>query len=158
MAGLPAGTDSSGRLTPTRRAVLAGAGAVAVAVLGGCATYDQNEPAAGPDDSGAQPDLTDPNQTPKPLAQTSDIPVGGGRVIENKRVVVTQPTKGEFKCFTAVCTHQGCLVSEVQKGTINCPCHGSKFKIADGSVANGPATRPCSTLEISIEGGDIRFA
>src|SRR5690349_17313204 len=48
-----------------------------------------------------------------PLASTSDIEVGGGAIFADQKVVVTQPTQGQFKCFTAVCTHQGCLVSEV---------------------------------------------
>jgi nitrite reductase/ring-hydroxylating ferredoxin subunit len=35
------------------------------------------------------------------------------------------------------CTHQGYIVASVSGGTINCPCHGSKFSIANGSVVNG---------------------
>jgi len=56
--------------------------------------------------------------------------------------VVTQPVSGTFKAFSATCTHQGCAVSEVANGTINCPCHGSRFAVADGSVTAGPATTP----------------
>ena len=78
-------------------------------------------------------------------------------VIEKSRVVVTQPQKGTFKCFTAVCTHQGCVVADVKNGTINCPCHGSAFKIADGSVANGPATRALRAVDIKVAGTDIRW-
>ena len=55
---------------------------------------------------------------------------------------MTQPTEGEFKCFTAVCTHQGCIVSSVQAGGIRCECHGSAFSIEDGSAVNPPATEP----------------
>jgi Rieske Fe-S protein len=92
------------------------------------------------------------------LAKTGDIPTGGGTVFADQKVVVTQPTAGEFKAFSAVCTHQGCIVKDVSGGTINCPCHGSKFKIADGSVANGPATQPLSAATIKVSGDSVTLA
>ena len=65
---------------------------------------------------------------------------------------------GEFKAFTAICTHQGCTVDEVADGTINCPCHGSKFKISDGSVAGGPASEPLEEKKIKVSDGKITLA
>ncbi|MEU7075784.1 Rieske (2Fe-2S) protein [Streptomyces narbonensis] len=93
-----------------------------------------------------------------PLARTSEIPVGGGTVFTAEKVVVTQPAAGDFKAFSAVCTHQGCLVNKVADGTIDCPCHGSKFRIADGSVAAGPAPRPLPTEQINVSGESITLA
>jgi Rieske Fe-S protein len=49
----------------------------------------------------------------KDLAAEADIPVGGGTVFKAEKVVVTQPESGRFQAFTAVCTHQGCIVKEV---------------------------------------------
>ncbi|WP_042393069.1 Rieske (2Fe-2S) protein [Streptacidiphilus carbonis] len=92
------------------------------------------------------------------LAATSDIPVGGGKVFADKKVVVTQPTAGEFKAFTAVCTHMGCTVGSVSGGTINCPCHGSAFHIADGTVAKGPAPSPLSAETIAVANGKITLS
>ena len=69
---------------------------------------------------------------------TADIPVGGGKVFDALKVVVTQPTAGEFKAFTAVCTHQGCTVNGVSNGIITCPCHGATFDIADRRGDAGP--------------------
>jgi Rieske Fe-S protein len=91
----------------------------------------------------------------KALAQTSEIPEGGGMIFKEQKIVVTQPKKGEYKAFSAICTHQGCTVSQVTDGTINCPCHGSKFHIADGSVAHGPATRPLPAKSITVTGNSI---
>jgi Rieske Fe-S protein len=92
------------------------------------------------------------------LGKTSDVPVGGGKVYADQKVVVTQPTAGQFKCFSAVCTHQGCTVGGVSGGTINCPCHGSKFHVADGSVANGPAASPLPAKKVTVAGGEITLA
>lgn len=93
-----------------------------------------------------------------PLAMTSQIPVGGGTVFPEKKVVVTQPTAGEFKAFSAVCTHMGCLVNKIADGTIDCPCHGSKYRIADGSVVAGPAPRPLPAEQIIVSGESITLA
>jgi Rieske Fe-S protein len=92
------------------------------------------------------------------LASTSDIEVGGGSIFPDAEVVVTQPSKGQFKCFTAICTHQGCLVSQVSDGTINCDCHGSQYSIEDGSVVQGPATSPLAEEKIAVAGGSISLA
>jgi Rieske Fe-S protein len=89
------------------------------------------------------------------LASTSDIEVGGGTIFPDDQVVVTQPSAGEFKCFSAVCTHQGCIVSSVADGHINCECHGSAFSVADGSVVNGPATQPLAEEQITVDGDAI---
>ena len=89
------------------------------------------------------------------MVATADVPVGGGVILEGKNIVVTQPKDGDFKAFTAVCTHQSCTVSSVKNGTITCPCHGSTYSAADGSVKGGPATRPLREIPITVEGDQI---
>jgi Rieske Fe-S protein len=89
------------------------------------------------------------------LGQTAEIPVGGGMVFTSAKVVVTQPTKGVFKAFSAVCTHVGCLCNQVADGTIDCPCHGSKFKITDGAVVAGPAPSALAAAPITVKNGKI---
>lgn len=91
------------------------------------------------------------------LGPISGVPVGGGTVFKDQKIVVTQPTKGEFLAFSAVCTHQGCTVGEVKDGTINCPCHGSKFSIEDGGVVAGPAQKSLPKETITVEGKEIRL-
>jgi Rieske Fe-S protein len=102
--------------------------------------------AAGPAAAGASGAL---------LGQTSDIPVGGGMVFTDAKVVVTQPAKGVFKGFSAVCTHVGCLCNRVADGTIDCPCHGSKFTITTGAVVAGPAPSPLPAAPITVSDGKI---
>ncbi|MFZ0752864.1 MAG: Rieske (2Fe-2S) protein [Trebonia sp.] len=89
------------------------------------------------------------------LAATAQVPDGGGTIADGKTIVITQPPSGSFWAFTAICTHEGCIVSSVSNGTINCPCHGSKFSIKDGSVVHGPAPSPLAAIAIKVEGTSI---
>lgn len=141
-----------------RRTVLA---ASAAALAGGALTAcgggdekpkDEGGNAATPQTSGSSPaaSASAPGTAGKVLLKSSEVPVGGGTVLKEEKLVVTQPTAGSFRCFTAVCTHQGCLVNKVEAGTIDCPCHGSKFQVADGAVAKGPATRPLAEKKITV--------
>ncbi|MFF3399652.1 Rieske (2Fe-2S) protein [Streptomyces sp. NPDC002659] len=149
-----------------RRTVLAAGAAGAAALVAGCSEYG--------DDGGAtaseQPTPTTPGTgTSGPaessvapageeLAKTSEIPVGGGKVFAEQKVVVTQPAAGDFKAFSAICTHAGCTVNKVADGTIDCPCHGSKYAIADAAVVGGPAPRPLPPKQITIAGDTIQLA
>ncbi|MEU0247546.1 Rieske (2Fe-2S) protein [Streptomyces sp. NPDC006235] len=133
----------------TRRTVLLATGAAAlVAACGG-----------GGDDNGSASTSspTGREAAGQELASTDEIPVGGGKIFKDEEVVVTQPEQGQFKAFSAICTHQRCTVASVSDGTINCVCHGSKFRIADGSVAHGPATRPLPAEQITVEGNSVRL-
>jgi Rieske Fe-S protein len=89
------------------------------------------------------------------LATTSEIPVGGGMIFTAQKVVVTQPASGDFKAFSAVCTHMGCIVSQISNGTIDCPCHGSQYSIKDGAVVAGPAPSPLPAEAIKVSGTSI---
>jgi len=89
------------------------------------------------------------------LVATADVPVDGGVILNNEQIVVTQPAKGQFKAFSAICTHQGCLVAQVQQGTIICPCHGSQFSVQDGSVVAGPATSPLPPVNVKVQGSNV---
>jgi Rieske Fe-S protein len=168
-------TDESQRdQFATRRCVLLGAGVLGAAgVLTACSTasvpYDANDagqapqpaaPAATAAMSAAAGGSADGSGKSGAASGTllglaAEIPVGGGKVFTAAKVVVTQPAKGEFKAFSAVCTHVGCLCNQVTDGTINCPCHGSKFKITDGSVVTGPAPTALAAAPVKVSDGKI---
>jgi Rieske Fe-S protein len=92
------------------------------------------------------------------LARTAEVPVGGGMIVTGQKIVVTQPEAGTFRAFSSTCTHMGCQVNTVAGGTINCPCHGSKFSVADGSVQAGPAKSPLPERAVKVEGDSIVLA
>jgi Rieske Fe-S protein len=89
---------------------------------------------------------------------TSEIPVGGGKIFADQQIVVTQPKAGEFKAFSAICTHQGCPVTRVSGGSIDCPCHGSQFSIEDGSVEGGPAPSGLPEKKVTVTGSTLTVA
>ncbi|MFC8986521.1 Rieske (2Fe-2S) protein [Streptomyces sp. SID9913] len=138
----------------TRRTVLVTAGAAALAAACGGGGGDGGDTGSATVTSTSGPDAPGGRE----LVPAGDVPVGGGTVLKDEKIVVTQPTAGEFKAFSAVCTHQHCLVSTVADGTIDCPCHGSRFRITDGSVERGPATQPLPEERITVDGNSIRTA
>jgi Rieske Fe-S protein len=154
-------------LETSRRTVLACAGAACAATLAGCSTYNSN---SGGVDAPQGAQSSESSSAPAAagsggsggggggaavLAKTSDVPVGGGTILTDKKIVITQPQSGTFHAFTAVCTHAGCTVGSVSSGTINCPCHGSRFNINNGSVVNGPAASPLAPINIKVQGTSI---
>ena len=138
----------------TRRGMLAGVGLVGLAgAITACgASGSSSSPATGMNSAPGDGATSRPPRRLRPprqsmsggaaadaLASTSEIPVGGGKIFDTQVVVVTQPTAGEFKAFSAVCTHMGCIVNQISDGRIDCPCHGSEYSITDGAVLAGPA-------------------
>ncbi|MDQ8706540.1 Rieske (2Fe-2S) protein [Streptomyces sp. LHD-70] len=165
-----AASQDTPRPDPARRTVVAAVGVAGLAAAvtacggsddsgseGGTGGTDTGTPTEGAPDSPTGGATEETGGGGAPLAKTSDIPEGGGKIFKEQKVVVTQPAAGEFKAFSATCTHQGCVVGSVSGGTINCPCHGSKFAVADGAVENGPATRPLPSEKIEVSGEEIRL-
>jgi Rieske Fe-S protein len=146
-----------------RQKVILGAGLGLVAtVLAACSTYGKKPEASGdtatatteaaPGTASPSPSAAGPAAPANALAKTADVPVGSGLIVGE--IVLTQAVAGDFKGFSATCTHAGCTVNEVVDGTINCPCHGSKFNL-DGSVAHGPAQQPLGAENVTVQGDSI---
>lgn len=144
-------TDTTHTTSLDRRTMLRGAavGGVALPLLAACGGGDKRASGgAGSSSSGG-------SGGGSATVAAADVPVGGGTILKDQEVVVTQPTKGDYKAFTAICTHQGCTVTKVEGGQIVCPCHGSHFSIKDGSPTFGPAKSALASKQVSVEGGQI---
>ncbi len=154
-----------GRLT--RRRALAGAATVGLSspLLTACA--DESASRAGPTRSASPGPQAEPGTEPtedstaepigsggEVLSAVVKIPIGGGVVFTDSRVVVTQPTAGDLRCFSAVCPHQGCLVAGVTSMII-CTCHNSSFDISTGEVLGGPAPAPLSLVDFTINKNQV---
>ena len=64
----------------------------------------------------------------------------------------------EVLAFRTLCPHRGCHVRAVAAGTINCFCHGSRFRIGDGSVVGGPAPGPLTPVAVVVADGMVALA
>lgn len=139
------------RRTVIRSAGIVGVGVVGAATLAACGggsgttATPAGSAAAGAAGGGSASEVV----------KAADIPVGGGRVFDAAKVVVTQPKAGEFKAFSAICTHKGCTVAGVANGTITCPCHGSTYSATTGQVTGGPAPSPLPPKAVTVKGGSI---
>lgn len=134
-----------GEVRASRRIVFSGFGALGVAAaLAGCA-------GSGDDGDDAEPSVASGAE----LASTTEVPVGGGIILADEKIVITQPTEGDFQAFTAVCTHQGLLVTSVEDGTIRCDNHGSSYDAASGDPKGGPASGPLAPVGIKVDGDRI---
>ncbi|MEP7194605.1 MAG: Rieske (2Fe-2S) protein [Actinomycetota bacterium] len=135
------------RRTVIRTAGVVGAGVVGIASVAACG--------AG---SGAADGTAGGSGSDTAVIKVADIPVGGGKVFKDTKIVVTQPTAGEFKAFSAICTHKGCTVSGVASQTITCPCHGSTYDATSGAVTGGPAPAPLPAKTVKISGGSLTIS
>jgi Rieske Fe-S protein len=129
------GTGSS------RRAVLATGMAGLALTAAGCTAYGKEEP------PGEGVDVE--------LGPASEVPEGGSKIYPEAKVIVSQPAVGRYLAFSAVCTHQGCTVNRLEETEAVCPCHGSRFKAADGTVATGPATEPLAPAAVRLVGDKL---
>jgi Rieske Fe-S protein len=145
---------------------MGGATGVAAAVAFGAVAACSGPATPGADESATTGVPAAPGPPPDPsagsggsgtkLGAASEVPVGGGKIYETFEVVVTQPTAGDYRGFTSICTHTGCDVTQVADGTIRCPCHGSRFHL-DGTVARGPAPRPLPARPVTVVDGQLRL-
>ena len=140
-------------ISQPRRTVIAGAGlGLAATALAACSSYGSKPEAASSSPAATGSSGAAAPGTATALAKTADVPVGSGVIVNG--TVVTQPTAGVFKGFSTVCPHKGCDVSKVENGTIDCPCHGSKFNL-DGAVVHGPADKPLKAKAVTVQGDSI---
>lgn len=147
-------TDS---LTRRSAVTLAGMATFGTVTLSACSSDSGTAAAATASSGSGGAGGTSPNAAADAIA-TADIPVGGGTIYADLDTVVTQPAAGEFKAFSATCTHQGCKVTKIESGVIKCPCHNSEFDITTGAVTTGPAKQPLPAKTVTVSGESLTIA
>ena len=167
----PAGDNLRDRRSVLRCAAIAALAGASAPILAACGGSDNASGGSGSSSAPATGTSSAPTSAPTSTAPSSsapastsggtvlgpvsDVPVGGGKVFSDAKVVVTQPTAGQFKGFSAICTHQGNPVGSVQGGQIVCPFHNSHFNITDGSPVSGPAQSPLPAVNVAVQGSNI---
>jgi Rieske Fe-S protein len=140
----------------SRRSVLRGAAVAAIAGVAGYVIAD-NSAAARKPRGATTANAYGPSPAPSGhlLTEVSQVPLGGGIVLPSEKIVLTRSQAGQVHGFSAVCTHQGCLVNSVENSHIICPCHGSRFDAQTGAVVNGPAVLPLPTVAVRVKNGAV---
>lgn len=136
-----------------RALALAGAGVLAASGwLGGHLSYAQ----------GVGVDTTVFEKLPTEwtdVAADADVPAEGAvTAVEVGGVPILLARRdGRVVAMADRCTHRGGPLhdGEVRDGCIVCPWHGSAFRLDDGEIASGPATRPQPTLDVRLQDGRI---
>lgn len=94
------------------------------------------------------------------VGSASAVPVGGAATFTDptsgRPALVVQPRAGQFRAFSAVCTHAGCTVAYSSSGNqFRCPCHGAIFDAVTGAVIQGPARDPLPAVNVSVRSGQL---
>jgi Rieske Fe-S protein len=139
----------------TRRSAARGAVVVCVGALAGVIVARSSRAAGQPNGTTAANAYGAGSSTGKRLVALADVPVGSGHIVTDPPVVVVRTSANHVVGFSAICTHQGCTVASISDGTIDCPCHGSRFALTTGKVVAGPAPRPLPSVAVEVRGGQV---
>jgi cytochrome b6-f complex iron-sulfur subunit len=90
-------------------------------------------------------------------AKLSEVPPNSGKIFKfgNKPGILVHTASGEFKAFSAVCTHLECIVqyrSETKQ--IWCACHNGQYNLS-GKNVGGPPPRPLDEYKVNTRGDDV---
>lgn len=108
-------------------------------------------------DSGSQ----QPPPPGTPLAKLTDVPVGGGKLVDlpnGSTVLLLRPSADVVHAVDPTCPHQGAQLGTPVNGLIVCPLHGSEFDGATGALKQGPATHGLNPIPVKIQNDQILTA
>jgi Rieske Fe-S protein len=94
------------------------------------------------------------------IAAAGEIPVGGVKMFQyptdGDQCILVRTGEETYTAYSQRCTHLACPVyySELNN-RLECPCHEGYFSIRDGSVIQGPPTRPLPRIVLERRGREI---
>ncbi len=103
------------------------------------------------------PKQTEVEVTSVKAGKISEFQNDEGKIIRfgNKPVILIKTKEGDFKAFSAVCTHLDCTVQyRNDMGVIWCACHNGKYDLTGRNIS-GPPPRPLEAYKINIKGEDL---
>ena len=136
-------------MTVSRRRMLGGLAVGGLAGLVACGTGTSRQDGVGDARPGTR------------VAAVSDIPVGGGELVDvgsNGYLLVCQPQRGDIRAYNPTCPHMGATVAAPDNGVIVCPAHGSRFNPATGAVEQGPAAKGLAQIPVTVNNVQIVLA
>jgi cytochrome b6-f complex iron-sulfur subunit len=98
-----------------------------------------------------------PASGPTNVGKVEDFAPGSSKtvLIGDHPVLVIHTADGEFRAFSALCTHLQCVVGySPDQNRIVCPCHGGVYSV-DGQNLSGPPPRPLDEYPVSINDGAV---
>lgn len=91
------------------------------------------------------------------IGKVDDMEKDSGKIVKfgNKPVIVIRTQTGEYKAFSAICTHLDCIVQyKKEYGQIYCACHNGRYDL-NGKNVSGPPPAPLAKYNISIKGDEV---
>jgi Rieske Fe-S protein len=91
-------------------------------------------------------------------ARINEIPLNSAKIVKlgEKPLIVVHTQSGDYRAFSAVCTHLGCIVEYrgEKGGYFHCNCHGGEYDL-NGKNISGPPPRPLMPYPVSIKAQDV---
>ena len=90
----------------------------------------------------------------------SEIPVNSYKIVRynKKPIIIIHTETGEFKAFSAACTHLGCIIDfEPEQKRFHCNCHDSLYDL-NGNNYSGPAQKPLEPFAVTVKDNDISIS
>jgi Rieske Fe-S protein len=89
--------------------------------------------------------------------KSSELPPNSGKVFAfgSRPAIVVRTPAGDWRAFTAVCTHLNCTVqyrSDMQM--IWCACHNGMYDL-NGKVVSGPPPRPLEEYAVHVRSDEV---
>ncbi|MCA1729287.1 MAG: Rieske (2Fe-2S) protein [Actinobacteria bacterium] len=148
---------------------MVGLSSAAASVLSACGGGGQSSGSGGgqtTQDSGDGQTTTDQPASPsvgkgEAIAEESSVSANSAKAFTDadsgQSAVLVHLQSGEYVAYSAVCTHQGCLVNyQPQSQKLSCPCHGSVFDPArEAAVETGPARAPLPKINTAVQNGEV---